>query len=79
MRIIGCAAAGTPADDTGIESVNARWKWDGGGDEAGRRVRDRGDAQMTMKKKSDEKKNNNKKKRLHVITRCNGEETVGIR
>lgn len=24
MRIIGCAAAGTPADDTGIESVNAR-------------------------------------------------------
>lgn len=54
MRIIGCAVAGTPVDDTGIESVNARWKWDGG--EAGRRVRDRGDAQMMKKKKMKKKK-----------------------
>jgi len=29
-----------------------------------------------MKKKKSDEKN---KKRLHVITRCNGEETVGIR
>jgi hypothetical protein len=58
MRIIGCVAAGTPADDTGIESVNARWKWDGGG--GGARPVD-ADAiaeetkMMTEKKKSDEK------------------------